>query len=58
MSGQQESVPLLDVSTPQGPELHLDVSTLQRPVLQLDHTRLPDKYFCDKKLGEKKILSL
>ena len=27
-------------------------------VLQLDHARLPDKRFCDKKLGEKKILRL
>ncbi len=27
---------LLEVSTPQGPELHLDVSTLQRPVLHLE----------------------
>ena len=35
MSGQQEPVLLLDVSTPQGPELHQDVSTLHRPVLLL-----------------------
>ncbi len=27
---------LLEVSTPQGSELHLDLCTLQRPVLYLD----------------------
>jgi hypothetical protein len=27
---------LLEVSTPQGPELHLNVSALQRPVLLLE----------------------
>jgi hypothetical protein len=36
MSGQQEPVLLLDVSTPQGLELHIDVSIPQRPVLLLD----------------------
>ncbi len=32
----QGTVLLLEVSTPQGPELHLDVSTLQMPVLLLE----------------------
>jgi hypothetical protein len=32
----QRHVLLLDVSTPQGPELQLDMSTLQRHVLLLD----------------------
>ncbi len=32
----QRPVFLLEMSTLQGPELHLDVSTLKRPVLLLD----------------------
>ncbi len=37
---QQEPLLLLDVSTPQGAELHLDVSTLPRFVLHLDLSSL------------------
>ena len=36
MSALQRSVLLLEVSTLQGPELHLDVSALQRRVLLLE----------------------
>ncbi len=36
MSTLQRPVLLSEVSTPQGPELHLYVSTLQRPVLLLE----------------------
>ena len=36
VSGQQEPVLLLNVSTLQRPELHLDVSGQQEPVLLLD----------------------
>jgi hypothetical protein len=36
VSALQRLVLLLEVSTPQGPELHLNVSALQRPVLLLE----------------------
>ncbi len=53
----QETVLLLEVSTPHGPELHLDLSTLQRhvlhrevytphgPELHLDDLECSDFYF-------------
>jgi hypothetical protein len=40
VSGQQEPLLLLDVSTLQWPELHLDVSGQQEPLLLLDVSTL------------------
>jgi hypothetical protein len=37
----EQPIPLVDVSTPQGPELHSDLSSIHRPVMHMDVSTSP-----------------